>query len=86
LRLLFHDVVADRFVDTATTKLEEDELFQSLEKLESHTIGNLLPDDDELLSSLVDEFDCITQSNIQRKVKILICLAVGWHGTRSRYS
>ncbi len=29
--------------------------FQSLESLESHTIENLLPDDDDLLASLVDE-------------------------------
>lgn len=63
LNLSSHDAVADHFVDTATTQLEEDDLFLSLEELESHTIGNLLPDDDELLSSLVDEVDCIAQSN-----------------------
>jgi len=63
LNLSSHDAVADHFVDTATTQLEEDDLFLSLEELESHTIGNLLPDDDELLSSLVDEVDYIAQSN-----------------------
>lgn len=63
LKLSSHNSVPDRFVDTSLTQLDEDELFESLEELESHTIGNLLPDDDELLSGVVDEVDYISQPN-----------------------
>ncbi|KAI3467807.1 hypothetical protein Pfo_024470 [Paulownia fortunei] len=38
---------------------EEEEAFESLEELEAQTIGNLLPDDDDLLSGVTDGFDSI---------------------------
>ncbi|KAH9329222.1 hypothetical protein KI387_001330, partial [Taxus chinensis] len=63
LKLSSRISVPDHFVDTSVTQLDEDELFESLEELESHTIGNLLPDDDELLSGVVDDIDYISQPN-----------------------
>ncbi|KAL8038076.1 hypothetical protein ABFX02_11G080200 [Erythranthe guttata] len=42
---------------------EEDEAFESLEELEAQTIGNLLPDDDDLLSGVTDGFDNIMRSS-----------------------
>eukprot|EP00246_Nothoceros_aenigmaticus_P017010 TRINITY_DN802_c0_g1_i1.p1 TRINITY_DN802_c0_g1~~TRINITY_DN802_c0_g1_i1.p1 ORF type:complete len:1055 (+),score=193.45 TRINITY_DN802_c0_g1_i1:452-3166(+) len=51
-------------LDTAASlmsgDLDGEEPFGSLEELESHVIGNLLPDDEEeLLAGVVDDFDCI---------------------------
>lgn len=46
--------------DTAASHYDEEEPFQSLEEMEAQTIGNLLPDDDDLFSGVVDGMD-ITQ-------------------------
>jgi hypothetical protein len=44
--------------------LEGDDTFSSLQELELHTIGNLLPDDEEeLLAGVTDDFDCIVSLN-----------------------
>lgn len=40
---------------------EEEEPFESLEEIEAQTIGNLLPDDDDLLSGVTDGLDCKVQ-------------------------
>ncbi|CAA0836958.1 Protein MEI2-like 1 [Striga hermonthica] len=40
---------------------EEGEAFESLEELEAQTIGNLLPDDDDLLSGVTDGFNNSTR-------------------------
>ncbi|KAG8365787.1 hypothetical protein BUALT_Bualt17G0008100 [Buddleja alternifolia] len=42
---------------------DEEEAFESLEELEAQTIGNLLPDDDDLLSGVTDGFDSIIRPN-----------------------
>ncbi|XP_057950020.1 protein MEI2-like 4 isoform X2 [Malania oleifera] len=47
-------------VDTVT-HYEEDEPFESLEEIEAQTIGNLLPDDDDLLSGVTDGLDYIIE-------------------------
>ncbi|KAI3818058.1 hypothetical protein L1987_11860 [Smallanthus sonchifolius] len=39
----------------------EEEPFESLEEIEAQTIGNLLPDDDDLLSGVTDGLDCKVQ-------------------------
>ncbi|KAL0335897.1 UNVERIFIED_CONTAM: protein MEI2-like 4 [Sesamum radiatum] len=41
----------------------EEEAFESLEEIEAQTIGNLLPDDDDLLSGVTDGFDNIIRHN-----------------------
>ena len=43
------------------SQYEEEEAFESLEELEAHTIGNLLPDDDDLLSGVTDGFNSTIQ-------------------------
>ncbi|KAL6569242.1 hypothetical protein OROHE_003523 [Orobanche hederae] len=46
-------------VAAVSSHYKEDEVFESLEELEAQTIGNLLPDDDDLLSGVTDGFDSI---------------------------
>ncbi|EPS64925.1 hypothetical protein M569_09854, partial [Genlisea aurea] len=41
----------------------QEEPFESIEEIEAQTIGNLLPDDDDLLSGVIDGFDSITHLN-----------------------
>nr|XP_043623223.1 protein MEI2-like 4 isoform X2 [Erigeron canadensis] len=43
--------------DAAASHYEEEEPFVSLEEIEAQTIGNLLPDDDDLLSGMTDGID-----------------------------
>ena len=45
----------------ATSSYEEEEPFESLEEIEAQTIGNLLPNDDDLLLGVTDGFDYITR-------------------------
>lgn len=47
----------------SASQYEEEEPFESLEELEAQTIGNLLPDDDDLLSGVTDGIDTIAQPN-----------------------
>lgn len=50
----------DTAVSLISGDLDGEEPFGSLEELESHVIGNLLPDDEEeLLAGVVDDFDCL---------------------------
>lgn len=50
-------------VDTVHSNFEEEEPLESLEELEAQTIGNLLPDDDDLLSGAIDGIGYIAQRN-----------------------
>ncbi|KAF8390746.1 hypothetical protein HHK36_025273 [Tetracentron sinense] len=63
LRLSSNDVLFGHSVDTVASHYEEEEPFESLEEIEAQTIGNLLPDDDDLLSGLIDELGYIAQPN-----------------------
>lgn len=49
-------------VDTVASHFEEEEVFESLEELEAQTIGNLLPDDDDLLAGVTDGLDCLVET------------------------
>ncbi|KAF8400076.1 hypothetical protein HHK36_015951 [Tetracentron sinense] len=60
VRLSSNDVLYSLPVDTAASRYEE-EPFESLEEIEAQTIGSLLPDDDDLLSGMIDEFEYIAQ-------------------------
>ncbi|KAH6771116.1 hypothetical protein C2S52_015919 [Perilla frutescens var. hirtella] len=51
------------FAAAAASHYEEEEVFESLEELEAQTIGNLLPDDDDLLSGVTDGFNSIVRTN-----------------------
>lgn len=64
MRLSSNGVPFGQSVDAVTPNYEEEEPFESLEELEAQTIGNLLPDDDDLLSGMIDDLDYITKPNI----------------------
>nr|GMD80762.1 protein MEI2-like 4 isoform X1 [Ipomoea batatas] len=46
----------------AASHYEEEEPLESLEELEAQAIGDLLPDDDDLLSGVTDGLDCVHRS------------------------
>ncbi|PRQ39776.1 putative RNA recognition motif 2, nucleotide-binding alpha-beta plait domain-containing protein [Rosa chinensis] len=54
LRLSSNNTQYGHSVDSVASNYEEEEVFESLEEMEAQTIGNLLPDDDELLSGVTD--------------------------------
>ncbi|KAF3430907.1 hypothetical protein FNV43_RR25637 [Rhamnella rubrinervis] len=57
LRLPSNNTIYGHSVDTVASHYEEEEIFESLEEIEAQTIGNLLPDDDDLLSGVTDGID-----------------------------
>lgn len=59
------------FAAAAASHYEEEEVFESLEEIEAQTIGNLLPDDDDLLSGVTDGFGSIIKSNTGEDVEDL---------------
>ncbi|CAK9861801.1 unnamed protein product [Sphagnum jensenii] len=68
LRLSVSDAGVGQSLDNSASHiigdLEGDDTFSSLQELELHTIGNLLPDDEEeLLAGVTDDFDCIVSLN-----------------------
>uniref|UniRef100_A0A1D1YBJ9 Protein MEI2-like 4 n=1 Tax=Anthurium amnicola TaxID=1678845 RepID=A0A1D1YBJ9_9ARAE len=63
LNLASTDELYGMFTNTVTSKFGEDEPFESLEEIEAQTIGNLLPDDDELLSGVIDDLEFISHPN-----------------------
>lgn len=54
---------AARCYSVVDVPYEEEEAFESLEELEAQTIGNLLPDDDDLLSGVTDGLDHMIRPN-----------------------
>lgn len=54
VRLASNNGLYGHSVDTVASHYEEEEIVESLEELEAQTIGNLLPDDDDLLSGVTD--------------------------------
>ncbi|XP_024023713.1 protein MEI2-like 4 [Morus notabilis] len=63
LRLSANNAVYGHSVDTVNPHYEEEEIMESLEEIEAQTIGNLLPNDDDLLSGITDGIDYNIQSN-----------------------
>ncbi|XP_077227216.1 protein MEI2-like 4 [Tasmannia lanceolata] len=63
LRLSSNDALFGQSVDAIAPPFDEDEPFESLEEIEAQTIGNLLPDDDEFFSGVIDELECIARPN-----------------------
>ena len=58
-----NNAVYGHSVDTVNPHYEEEEIMESLEEIEAQTIGNLLPNDDDLLSGVIDGLDYKIQSN-----------------------
>lgn len=63
VRLSSNNGLYGHSVDTVASHFEEEEPFESLEEIEAQTIGNLLPDDDDLLSGVIEGIDGVAQSN-----------------------
>lgn len=61
LRLSSNDVLFGQLMDTMKSNYGDDEPFESLKEMEAHTIGNLLPDDDDLLAGAIHDFACTAQ-------------------------
>eukprot|EP00262_Sarcandra_glabra_P005491 TRINITY_DN1713_c0_g1_i4.p1 TRINITY_DN1713_c0_g1~~TRINITY_DN1713_c0_g1_i4.p1 ORF type:complete len:994 (-),score=210.93 TRINITY_DN1713_c0_g1_i4:352-3333(-) len=68
MRLSSNDVQLGQSINTVSSNFEEDEPFETLEEIEAQTIGNLLPDDDDLLSGVVNELDFFAQPNIENDI------------------
>lgn len=64
VRLSSTDVLFSQSIETVTSHFEEEVPFESLKEIEAQTIGNLLPDDDDLLSGVLDDFHHLAQPNI----------------------
>lgn len=56
-----HNAPYGHSVGTIASHYEEEEPFVSSHEVEAQTIGNLLPDDDELLSGVTDGLDFVPQ-------------------------
>ncbi|XP_042501922.1 protein MEI2-like 4 isoform X7 [Macadamia integrifolia] len=63
-----NDVLVGHSVDIIASHYEE-EPFESLEEIEAQTIGNLLPDDDDLLSGVIDKIEYIAQPNSRIEIE-----------------
>ncbi|XP_043687254.1 protein MEI2-like 4 isoform X6 [Telopea speciosissima] len=69
LRLSVNDVLVRHSVDSVASHYEEEEPFESLKEIEAQTIGNLLPDDDDLLSGVIDKIEYIAQPNSENDIE-----------------
>ncbi|KAJ6821141.1 protein MEI2-like 4 isoform X1 [Iris pallida] len=58
LRLSSNDVLFGQSIDTMKSNYGDGEPFESLKEMEAQTIGNLLPDDDDLLAGAIHDFAC----------------------------
>lgn len=61
VRLSSNNGLYGHSVDTVAPHHEEEDLFESLEEIEAQTIGNLLPNEDDLLSGVADVLDYVVQ-------------------------
>ncbi|KAK4762494.1 hypothetical protein SAY86_008262 [Trapa natans] len=63
LTLSSNDAHFDQSISNVASNHVEGEIFASLEEIEAQTIGNLLPDDDDLLSGVTEGLDFHMQPN-----------------------
>lgn len=61
--MLLNDEHFGKSVDANGSKFVEDEPLESLKEIEAQTIGDLLPNDDDLLSGVIDDIECVAQPN-----------------------
>ena len=54
----------DQHADNFNSNLEDEDPFESLQDVEAQTIGNLLPDDDDLFSGVIDDLDCVARPHV----------------------
>ncbi|GMH15078.1 hypothetical protein Nepgr_016919 [Nepenthes gracilis] len=70
LKLSANNNLYGNSVDTLTSHFEE-EPFESLEEIEAQTIGNLLPDDDDFFSGVVDGLEKVSQVGVGDNIEDL---------------
>lgn len=63
VRVSTSDVLSHQSAGTVAPHSEEEKLFKSLEEIEVQTLGNLLPDEDELFSGVVDDMGYNAHAN-----------------------
>ncbi|XP_020111335.1 protein MEI2-like 4 isoform X2 [Ananas comosus] len=63
LRITSSSALLGQSIDTVDSNYAEEEPFESMEEIEAQTIGNLLPDDDDLLSGVIDDIGYINRPN-----------------------
>ncbi|XP_020699852.1 protein MEI2-like 4 isoform X1 [Dendrobium catenatum] len=61
--LLSSEAHFGKSVDANDSKFVEDGPLESLKEIEAQTIGDLLPNDDDLLSGVIDDIECVAQAN-----------------------
>ncbi|KAG5521736.1 hypothetical protein RHGRI_034082 [Rhododendron griersonianum] len=71
LRLTSNNALYGHSVGAAASHYEDQEPFETLEEIEAQTIGNLLPNDDDLLSGVTDGLDYVGQSNPGEEIEDL---------------
>ncbi|XP_022726400.1 LOW QUALITY PROTEIN: protein MEI2-like 4 [Durio zibethinus] len=71
LRLSSNNALHGHSIDAVATNYDEEEPFESLEELEAQTIGNLLPNDDDLFSGVTEGLDFIVLPNVSEEVEEL---------------
>lgn len=62
MRLLGNGVLSGQPITVGS--LPEEEAYKSLGEIEADTIGNLLPDEDDLFSGVTDELGCSTRARM----------------------
>lgn len=55
MKLSGNDILSYQPSNTVASHYREEEPFESLEEIEAQTIGNLLPDEDDLFSGVIDD-------------------------------
>ncbi|XP_057970285.1 protein MEI2-like 4 isoform X2 [Malania oleifera] len=63
LRLPVNNVLSHQSVDTVASHYEDVEPFESDKEIEAQNIRNLLPDEEDLFSGVIEELGCNTTSN-----------------------
>lgn len=71
------DVFVGQSVNSTQSNVMEDGAFESLEEIEAQTIGDLLPDDDELLSGAIYGLGYVPHSNMADVEDDLFCSVGG---------
>lgn len=71
MRLTSNNALYGHSVGAAASHYEDEEPFESLEEIEAQTIGNLLPNDDDLLSGVTDGLDYVGQPNPGEEIEDL---------------
>lgn len=54
----------EQYANNFNSKVKDEDPFESLQDVEAQTIENLLPDDDDLFSGVIDDLDCVARPHV----------------------